>query len=304
MKLAIGICTRNRPDSLRRLIKSLNSSKFKDLNLLVCDSSDESIRQEIISVIHGYELGGGIIYIKSTPGVAIQRNKLLEFARKSNCDTLYFLDDDVEVFEDYFTNINKIFKNYDQIAIVGAAISNIPKPIMRKRNQGKLQKNGIAHGVYSLKGNHLVDWVPCLSMSIRISLLPELYFDERREENSRGEDIAFCLSASSFTKILWTNSTFAIHHEESHGRYGSKKDIYANYVHRILLWKEFPDMVFRSRIITRIIFESITDMFRFIIRFNRLYLKNFYDRLTFLSKSRFCKEDIGEIIKMVREIPQ
>ena len=186
---------------------------------------------------------------------------------------------------------------------MGSAISNMPKVIMRKRNEGKSQKNGIAHGVYSLKGNHLVDWVPCLTMSIRISLLPELYFDERREENSRGEDIAFCLDASYFTQILWTDSASAIHHEESHGRYGSKKDIYANYLHRILLWKEFPDRVFKSRIITRIIFESITDMFRFTFRFNRLYLKKSKDRLSFLLKSRFGKEDLDKIMKMVREIP-
>jgi glycosyltransferase involved in cell wall biosynthesis len=302
MGSAIGICTRNRPQSLIRLINSLNATKYKDLSLFVCDSSDESIRKEIISIIHAYELGE-IIYIKSTPNLAHQRNKLLELARKSNYEKLFFLDDDVEVQEGYFTNLNEIFKNYNQVAIVGVAISNVPKINMRKRNQGKLQKNGVAHGVYSLNGNHLVDWVPCLTMSIRISHLPELYFDERREENSRGEDVAFCLDASYFTQILWTNSTFAFHHEDPYGRYGSKKSIYTDYLHRILLWKEFPDRVFKSRIITRIIFESITDMFRFTIRFNRLYLKKSKDRLSFLLKSRFCKEDLDKMMKMVREIP-
>ena len=299
MRFAIGVCTRNRPESLRKLIASFKEISFENLTLLVCDSSDSIQKKENMNVLTGYKLGE-IRYIESIPGVALQRNRILDFSRKLNIETLYFLDDDVEITENYFESVNNRFNNDKQIAIIGAAVKNQPKFQIKKKYQGKLKKNGIAQGVHSLKGDNFVDWVPTLSMSIRLSLLQDLYFDERREGNSLGEDVAFCIAASKFGKVLWTDSTSVFHGEDPYGRYGSKKNIYANYLHRILLWKEFPQKVFRRNLVLRIFVESLVDFMKFFVSFNAKYLKYSYFRILFLVESRFCNRKLNELIKLIR----
>jgi glycosyltransferase involved in cell wall biosynthesis len=299
MGFAIGVCTRNRPESLRKLINSLKVVSLENLTLLVCDSSDDTQKKENISVLDGYKLGE-IKYIESTPGVALQRNKILDFSRELNIEILYFLDDDVEITENYFQSLNNKFKNDKQIAIIGAAVRNSPKSKTKKKHQGKLKKNGISHGVYSLKGDHFVDWVPTLSMSIRLSLLQNLHFDERRKGNSLGEDVAFCIAASNFGKVLWTDSTSVFHGEDPYGRYRSKKNIYANYLHRILLWKEFPQKVSKLYLVVRIIVESLMDIMKFFISLNTKYLKYSYFRILFLVESRFCNRKLNELIDLIR----
>jgi len=299
MRFAIGVCTRNRPESLQKLITSLRVISIEDLTLLVCDSSDDIQRKENLSILDGYILGG-IKYIESTPGVALQRTKILDLSRELNIEILYFLDDDVEITENYFESLNNKFKDDKQIAIIGAAVRNSPKSKIKKKYQGKLKKNGISHGIYSLKGDHFVDWVPTLSMSIRLSLLQNLHFDERRKGNSLGEDVAFCIAASNFGKVLWTDSTSVIHSIDPYGRYGSKKNIYANYLHRILLWKEFPQKVSKLNLVARIVVESLLDIMKFFVRLNTKYLKYSYFRILFLVKSRFCNRKLNELIESIR----
>ena len=299
MRFAIGVCTRNRPESLQKLITSLEVISFENLTLLVSDSSDDIQKKKNKSVVNGYKLGE-IKYIESTPGVALQRNKILDLSRELNIEILHFLDDDVEIAVNYFESVNSIFKNDRQIAIVGAAVRNSPKSQIKKNHQGKLKKNGIAYGIYSLKGDHFVDWVPTLSMSIRLSLLQNLHFDERRKGNSLGEDVAFCIAASNFGKVLWTDSTSVIHSIDPYGRYGSKKNIYANYLHRILLWKEFPQKVSKLNLVVRIVVESLMDIMKFFVRLNTKYLKYSCFRILFLVESRFCNRKLNELIELIR----
>jgi glycosyltransferase involved in cell wall biosynthesis len=301
MERLIGVCTRNRPEALARLIKSLNSTNLNEIGMIVCDSSDLEFVDLIKNIVSNFQ-GKKTIYLSSIPGVSIQRNIILNYAMEAKTKYLYFLDDDIEISQNYFEVVDSYFEKFKNVSIVGTKIANLPKSRLIKKFQGKLQKNGIAQGIYSLNGPQFVDWVPGLSMSLKVGDLTNTLFDESRERNSLGEDIDFCTKVCFYSKILWIDAAHVFHHSDPYGRYNSKKQIYSDYYHRFLLLKDFKNRLYRSSVLFKVFSEILSDFLRICLRSEKKFASHILIRFSFLWYSRLFDTRSTKIVKIMKQL--
>jgi hypothetical protein len=188
--------------------------------------------------------------------------------------------------------------NHKDVGIIGVKISNIPKPKFHLRNQGKLRASGVCVGIYTLEGDNYVDWIPGLSLSIRMSSIKDLFFDERRVGNSIGEDADFCIKAGLQTKIMWTDKTHLKHSVDPSGRYEPKKYVYASNYHRFLLMKDHPNKVKRKNLIAHDFWSMLKDLLRALRELKIMNLYIILYRTNFLIDSSFYTEDALIKLKM------
>lgn len=279
-------------------MKSIDSAARQSITLIICDSSQSDIAIINRNNADNFE-SFNVVYFDSLPGLTIQRNIILKYARSKNIRILHFLDDDVEVASNYFHTMEKLLNSNENIGVVGAKITNLPKLTLPIYRQGKLLKNGIAQGIYTLSKDTITDWVPGLSLSIYLNRIGNINFDERRTGNSIGEDADFCLKAGRKTSILWTTGTSVVHHVESTGRYTLENYIYNYNFDRYLLSQDFSMKVYLHRVIIRDILEIILDLSKFIIFIRPVYIKRLKARAKFLLLSRFYRETM--ILKLVKK---
>lgn len=124
MKISIIICTRNRPDDLKKTIPSILAQTRLPDEFLVVDSSDDLRLENDLNSIASPFL---IRYFHTSPGLTLQRNVGI---RNAKGDLLFFFDDDVELDVDYIQRIEKVFFEDTQrdIGAVGGRIKNLLKP--------------------------------------------------------------------------------------------------------------------------------------------------------------------------------
>ena len=87
-ELSVLICTRNRPEKLRRAVASVLANSASNFELIVVDQSTDQLSAEVMA-----SFGDDRIRYLRTPtvGLAISRNIAIRAAR---ADTLVFTDDD------------------------------------------------------------------------------------------------------------------------------------------------------------------------------------------------------------------
>lgn len=111
VSICAAICTRNRPELLRRALQSLMHQSTQPAEIIVVDnapSNDDSmilIKNEFAHVQYTRELSEGLDFA---------RNRALS---ETNCDVVAFLDDDVVVSDTWVTAIQATFQNNDRLAI-------------------------------------------------------------------------------------------------------------------------------------------------------------------------------------------
>lgn len=294
MKIAIGVCTKDRPMSLRVLIESINSNDLANRTLVICDSSGKENKELNMESIRNYTKGPTIL-IQSDPGLTIQRNKILKYVRHNEFEVLHFIDDDVQLDENYFEQLEKILAVENSVGIVGAKINNIPKPLFQLRKQGRILKNGTAQGIYSLKGDQFLDWVPGLSMTIKLTKIKNMNFDERRKGNAIGEDADFCIKVGERAKIMWTDRTSLRHFVDQAGRYSVKKNVYASNLHRYLLILDFPDKVKKRYVIIQDLYNIIKYLALGTLLVNAKYIQISFSTINFIKDSKFYTCELEKI---------
>jgi hypothetical protein len=198
--------------------------------------------------------------------------------------------------------VDSYFEKFKNVSIVGTKIANLPKSRLMKKFQGKLQKNGIAQGIYSLNGPQFVDWVPGLSMSLKVGDLTTTLFDESRERNSLGEDIDFCTKVSFYSKILWIDAAHVFHHSDPYGRYNPKKQIYSDYYHRLLLLKDFKNKLYRSSVLFKVFSEILSDFLRMCLRREKKFASDILIRISFLLHSGLFDTRSTKIVKIMKQL--
>jgi GT2 family glycosyltransferase len=262
--------------------------------LVICDSSEKENKELNMESIRNY-VKGPTIFIQSEPGLTIQRNKILKYVRENEFEVLHFIDDDVEIDQNYFEQLEKILAAENSVGIVGAKINNIPQPLIQLRKQGRILKNGTAQGIYSLKGDQFLDWVPGLSMTIKLSKVKNMYFDERRKGNAIGEDADFCIKVGERANIMWTDRTSLSHSVDQAGRYSVKKNVYASNLHRYLLILDFPDKVKKRYVLIQDLYNIIKYLALGILFVNLKHIQVSFATINFIKDSKFYTCDLEKI---------
>jgi len=211
--MLIVIPTRNRIKELTNTLKFLESNKFFFKKIVIVDSSNLEIKDQIKKKVKKYR--ANIEVVNSEPSTCIQRNVGFNFIKKSKY--IMFLDDDNIFYSDAFYKMQDFLNNNKDF--VGVAFNQIYKE--RKNILDCLKKNYITNkiGIYSLdnggfsgsgwqsrfvnfENNKIVQWLPTRAVIYRISEIKNLRFDKKLGVYGYLEDLDFSLQLKKRGKLM------------------------------------------------------------------------------------------------------
>ena len=210
------ICTRNRPGDLAAAMTTVEAQTRPFDSVLVVDSSDTD---ESELLVRASERGGRYRYVRSPPGLTVQRNRGVQHSR---ADVIHFVDDDVLLEKDYLGSLAATFEAPDAGDVVGAGgiITNLPErhprlwwrvALMDSRREGVVLPSGINTLVSEADQPKRVQWLSGCSMSYRRSLFESLSFDETLGGYGLMEDVDFSVRAARTGRLLVTPHARLVH---------------------------------------------------------------------------------------------
>ncbi len=241
--ISVVICTKDRPDSVNRLVNALKKQSFKDFETIVVDTGNKETEKVCKDQ--------SVKYIKETrPGRCLARNIGIENAKG---DIIFFFDDDTAPEENY---IKKIMKHFDDESVVGAGgreitvIENgrasmsllskfeavlvyILNPFIKNKEIGIIRPSGRATANFNMDPGHTVDvmYLKGFAMAFRKNaLLRAGMFDEwydrvaHREEN----DICARIIKKGY-RIVYDPSAVVKHYHSEAGRSDHYTAMYCMY---------------------------------------------------------------------------
>jgi len=210
MRIAIIICTKDRPNELMHCYNSIKLQTYKSFYLIIVDASEENRIQQDINLYQSEEID--ITYVKSAPGLPFQRNIGVSHVRPGT-DIIIFLDDDTELTPDYVKTLAMKF-NDDRNKLIIGACGNALNEKKRKRIDrlirnaffitdnatGKLLPSGDAGHIFSPQQDSKVAVLSGCNMCYRTEVFDRynLKFDENLNGYAIMEDQDFSIRASRY----------------------------------------------------------------------------------------------------------
>ncbi|MEY4060438.1 MAG: hypothetical protein RIQ31_100 [Actinomycetota bacterium] len=227
-KLVVLICTRNRPDFLGDLLVSLTNQTHSPAKVFVVDSSTDSKTQELIREL-SRQGSLDLHYVKSEAGLPHQRNVGIDQIIASGFSpntAVSFLDDDVQVEDNYLEKVQRIFEKYPDVKFVGGyargAESEPDNPARRLallselEGAGKVLKSGICIAARPRNELEEVTWVPGHSMNAKLEIFSQTLFNPA--PRIYGEDVEFQLRLGSAHRIYSSNALPVLHKQAPSNR--------------------------------------------------------------------------------------
>lgn len=222
MKDAVVICTRDRPDDVRRCLESIFVQTELPSHVVVADSSVEYATEGVVRSFPGAS------HLRVEPGLTKQRNSAVA-SLPLGTEVVHFVDDDVLMDSDYLAAVKREFCDPSVVG-VGGVVSNVPerKPrllyrlfLLDSRRPGAVLRSGrnvIAAGV---RQPTLVDWLSGCSMSFRIGVLLNHQFEESLTGYCFGEDVEYCLRVADQGALVVTPYARVEHRTSTINRYSA-----------------------------------------------------------------------------------
>ena len=219
--ISIIICTRNRPFELTKLLESLTCATAPidgHFSILVIDSS-LSTETKSVSAKFANVLPIMLHTVHSDFSLTKKRNIAIQ-QLSSQSEFVFFLDDDIEVRDDFFLNTLAVFEDAGVVGVGGRDLNLPPLNIKKWQEmvglssfrQGAVLMNGQNTPYSFSQGNLEVEWFSGCAMSFRTSALEGLLFDERRA--FVGEDVDFCMRMNLKGKLI-SNPDIVYKHKSS-----------------------------------------------------------------------------------------
>lgn len=275
MKLSVIIPTYNRISSIERTFKFIASSDTLPDEVIVIDQSkDKDLARRIQGLCNSQVFN--VVYIwQSVPSLTKARNLGM---RKAQHDIVVFMDDDVDVRNNTFTNVKTLLAD-SKIAMIAGFDEKPPLKnsflsyLFCKANYSKRYTGHIAKGIYGRlpinceKSNMLTEWAMGYFFVIRKSLATKwnLEFDEKFQSYAYAEDLDFthlyyrnacqeglkcyysleCSVTHNVSKEYRTPQRTLCHMMVVHREYIRYKHFGGNKYFISLLWSSIGDFLFR-----------------------------------------------------------
>lgn len=251
IKLLVGIPTLNRPQQLARTLMTISkNSTLPDKVLIV----DQSYNNETESVVETFSKRLSIEYLRvSYRGLTRARNDILK--RSNGFDVVTFLDDDVELRQEYLERIVEAFKSDEELAGCQGFIENqggfkdlllrflngvptLSKPIVTKCFVNAYPFFPPLHPVSS-------EWLSGCNMSYRVKFIKERRFDENLILYGLGEDLEFSYRLfNKGAKLLMIPSARLKHIPSGMNRLPNKAGIIMRFAYRrYMIARFYPNRV-------------------------------------------------------------
>ena len=232
VRLAVVIPTRNRPNEVATLLASLREQTCRPDLLVIVDSTDTQLRQQVRTQV---ELGWpGAHYIEHwPPSAAAQRNRGLDTVL-GDCDLVALLDDDITLLPDALENARRDIAQ-SAPSFIGFGLNPVDADALRGHGALKRLRLAEALGLYSARGGAVsssgwhtrlvhavepteVEWLATIAAIWRAEAIRELRFDEYFEQYSYLEDLEFSLQASGRGRFIILPSATFLHTPALGGR--------------------------------------------------------------------------------------
>jgi len=122
MKFSVVVCTFNRSASLRRMLKSLQEMVIPDhltCEVIVVDNNSDDDTRLVFEEIEKHFKSGIRYVFEDKKGLSHARNRGI---KEAGGEIIAFTDDDVIIDKHWIQNIDKAFKEYDDVVCVGGKI--------------------------------------------------------------------------------------------------------------------------------------------------------------------------------------
>jgi glycosyltransferase involved in cell wall biosynthesis len=282
MKFSLIVCTYKRPGPLKKLLASVNKQVLYPDEILIIDSSPDGITENFLK----NEDYSHLKYWKVNEedgGLTRQRNFGISKIG-GDIDFICFLDDDIVLTENYFSELLKTYKLYpDAVGVGGYILEDVKwkkqdsvslknefemdgwvrklgsRNVLRKK-LGLLSKvppgfmpdfsNGLSIGFLPPSGKtYPVEFFMGGVASYRKELFKEIRFSTYFEGYGLYEDMDFCLRASKIWQLYVNTAAQLYHYHEEAGRpnqfnYGKMVVRNGWYVWRV----KYPDPTIKARL--------------------------------------------------------
>ena len=252
----VVICTRNREQQLRACIKHLEELEGAPREVLVVDSSEDSIAGVAAATP---DLAVRIVH--SNPGLPRQRNVAIGIVLKEypSETILHFLDDDAFPLPGYFEAAEIALRGSEAPLLVGSVDVGLQRTIVSrvaillgmKPKPGFVGRNGLSTPPTKRSGH--VMWTPGHGMSLVPSRTPFFRFNAGIEFH--GEDLEGSMRFAQHGQIVITRNSLLLH--EPGPRSGTPEHYDLMEVEfRYFLARSFPLHVSRRSVETSIRLET------------------------------------------------
>jgi GT2 family glycosyltransferase len=274
-RIAVIVCTIRGRATLAALLNSICRCNTIPAVLVIVDASSHQTAENL-----DYDSFGGagfkVIRIDSSRGLPHQRNNGLEFVVSQeefrDCDIFSFLDDDVEVGQNYFEELVRCFDSFHDLVCVGATDSEsqlrdnpslaLRLAMVTSRSCGKVLTSGFATLPKSDTVLSSSEWVPGFAFSFRRSVFQSHRFDDRIL--FYGEDLEFQLRISQLGRIGISNRLHVSHRQSPLLRDSIRDHWSFTDGFRWSMTKRFPGRVKKSAVIWSTIALMILEAGRFV----------------------------------------
>lgn len=222
------ICTKDRPEDLRRCLESLLGQTRPPEMVRIVDASSTAESSAVAAKMG--QRGLPIWYRRSSPSTTRQRNLGVDAGTSA---VVHFLDDDVELDPPYLDAILRVFEDgrNHRVGGVGGIPRNLPpfRPSLVRRlirpescRQGAVLPSGRGVLVYTADGLLDVDWLSGCCMSFRREVFALERFDDRASGYVLGEDLDFSYRVRQHFRLLVSPEATLLHHESPTNRLDAK----------------------------------------------------------------------------------
>ncbi len=241
--ISVIIPTCNRSEDIKKTLIKLNKSLGDLCEVIIVDQSSNNQTRNLVKSLKSRKIK---YLFSNTPSITIARNLGVKRASKSS-KIIVFIDDDVDLDKNYFTEILKIFNNFSEARAVAAYV---PSPELEKMSlldillrklffisfpdKEKARILSSYCNTYPSKLNKIINsqWLPGVNMAYKKSVFSEQKFDENILGYTIAEDIDFTFRLyKKYPKSLFiTPSAKIIHRVSNVERYPTEKMSFINQI--------------------------------------------------------------------------
>lgn len=310
-RLGLIVCTRDRTASLVALLDSIAACGAVPKVIVVVDSN---LIDATALAVASRELAepSVILYLRSKPGLPYQRNlgvaEIINSPEFRSCEVLAFLDDDVEVFETYFSNLLGLFDDYPNVIGIGGIDGHGPTPVgkslllraamVTSRKDGVVLPSGFATLPNSSEYFVRTEWFPGFAMAFRRKVFESHRFDDRLA--FYGEDLEFQLRIRGLGDLMVCNR-LQVRHKAAPTSRDSIRDKWSySDGFRWALSRRSDNHVNGTAVIYSTVCLLIVELLRFLVTCEEDYKLACWGHVDFLSRL-IRREEVQKLRRLVIE---
>jgi len=215
-RLAVIIPTKDRPQDIFLLLKSISTQEVWPAQIIIVDGGDANLENIVADFKHF-----NISYVRQKPpSLPMQRNIGLSYL-KDNIEIAAFFDDDISLCDNMIDVVMKFWGNLDN-DLAGVTCNNISHPrnrvsffekffLIGNDKVGIILPSGFQSKICSLDKNYEVQWLLGGATFWRREIFKKYKFDEWFYGYAHCEDVDFSYQLSGAHRLIALSKARFIH---------------------------------------------------------------------------------------------